>query len=82
MPSAYPYMPFFVGDYRGDTAHLSTLEHGAYLLLLFHYWTKGESLPDDPEQLRIIAGVSRHVWLKISPKIREFFEKKRWPVIS
>lgn len=76
MPSAYPYMPFFVGDYRGDTGNLSTLEHGAYLLLLFHYWTKGESLPDDPEQLRIIAGVSRHVWRKISPKICEFFEKR------
>lgn len=76
MPSGFPYMPFFVGDYRADTGHLTTIEHGAYLLLLFHYWTKGDSLPDDPEQLRTIAGVSRTIWRKMSPKICEFFEKK------
>ncbi len=53
--------------------HLSTLEHGAYLLLLFHYWRRGGPLPREPEQLRRFAGVSRTVWKKISPILSEFF---------
>jgi uncharacterized protein YdaU (DUF1376 family) len=39
--SSLPYMPFFVGDHLRDTRHLTTEEQGAYLLLIFEYWTKG-----------------------------------------
>ncbi|MCC6641783.1 MAG: DUF1376 domain-containing protein [Deltaproteobacteria bacterium] len=73
MPAALPYMPVYIGDYLGDTGHLSTLEHGAYLLLLFHYWRRGEPLPNDPERLRRIAGVSKPVWSKISQNLESFF---------
>lgn len=73
MPAALPYMPLFVSDYFADTMHLSTLEHGAYLLLLFHYWRRGGPLPNDPEKLRRLAGVSRTVWKKISPVLGSFF---------
>jgi uncharacterized protein YdaU (DUF1376 family) len=45
--SKLPSMPFFVDAYLGDTMHLSTVEHGAYLLLLFAMWRHNGSVPDD-----------------------------------
>jgi len=67
-----PWMPFYVADYLGDTRHLSTLEHGAYLLLIFHYWQRG-SLPVDDGRLAIIAGLSAEEWGRCRPVIAEFF---------
>ena len=67
-----PWMPFYVADYLGDTRHLSTLEHGAYLLLIFHYWQRG-SLPVDDGRLATITGLSAEEWGRCRPTIAEFF---------
>lgn len=70
--SARPWMPLYVGDYRADTTHLSAAQHGAYLLLIMHYWQQS-GLPDDDEQLARIACLSSAEWRKHRPIIRAFF---------
>lgn len=71
--SAPPYMPFYVGDYLADTTHLTTLEHGAYLLLLATMWRAGGSLPDDDAKLARFARLTPAQWARIKATIRAFF---------
>lgn len=73
---AVPYMPLYVSDYLADTAHLSTEEHGAYLLLIMTYWQRGGALPNDPRKLSRIAGVSLKKWNAMSGAILDFFIPK------
>lgn len=48
-------MPIYIGDYLRDTAELSDAEHGAYLLLLMHYWLKGGEIGSDVDRLARVA---------------------------
>lgn len=59
--SSPDWMPFYVDDYLGDTGELSTLEHGAYVLLILHYW-KHRGLPNNDQRLARIARVSETDW--------------------
>lgn len=72
--AAIPFMPLYVADYLADAAHLSTAEHGAYLLLLMTYWQRGEALPNDDKKLARITGMSARNWLRARPVICEFFD--------
>ena len=67
-----PWMPLYVGDYLGDTGHLTTTRHGAYLLLMMHYWRKGE-LPDDDQQLCKIAKLPLKTWNEYRATLQDFF---------
>jgi len=69
---ARQWIPLYIGDYYRDTRHLTTLQHGAYLLLIMEYWTKG-SLPKTPQELRKICGLSYHQWRSNSLAIASFF---------
>lgn len=76
--AALPYMQFFVADYLADTAHLTTAEHGAYLLLLFNYWQRGESFKAKNEQLlnkrlASVARMSEQEFAGVSDTLEEFF---------
>lgn len=66
------WMPLYVGDYLGDTGHLSTTQHGAYLLLMMHYWRKGE-IPDDDKQLAAITKLPLRVWQDSRETLQAFF---------
>jgi uncharacterized protein YdaU (DUF1376 family) len=72
--AALPYMPLYVADYLADAAHLSTMGHGAYLLLIMTYWHRGEPLPDDERKLARIARMTESEWQDVRDDLREFFD--------
>lgn len=73
--SALPYIPLFVADYLADTSHLSTTEHGAYLLLIMNYWQRGSALPSGDVHLCRIARLTAKEWASVKPSIAPFFEE-------
>lgn len=74
--SAPPYMPLFVADYLGDTRHLTTEQHGAYLLLLMAMWRGGGVLPDDPSRLARTVGLRPQRWEAISAEVLAMFVRE------
>jgi prepilin-type processing-associated H-X9-DG protein len=68
-----PWMPLYVGDYLAATQHLTTEQHGAYLLLIMHYWANG-GLPTDPTQLMAIAKMQPSKWHSNQMAIASFFD--------
>jgi uncharacterized protein YdaU (DUF1376 family) len=66
------WMPLYVGDYLRDTRDLNTLQHGAYLLLIMHYW-QHDALPSDDARLAAITGLSIAQWRRIREPVQAKF---------
>jgi len=69
--AALPYMQLYVADYLADTMHLTTEEHGAYLLLIFNYWQTGKPIPK--KRLSRIARIPNDRWTVVEDSLSEFF---------
>jgi len=69
--AALPYMQLYIADYLADTMHLTTEEHGAYLLLIFNYWQTGKPIPKT--RLARIARLSNERWTDVERSLNEFF---------
>lgn len=69
------WMPLNWGDYLKDTGHLTTEQHGAYMLLIAHYWTTG-ALPNDDRQLAQVAKLKPQRWRLHRPVLRALFRHR------
>lgn len=69
-----PWMPLYVADYLKDTRHLTTMQHGAYLLLIMEYWTKGK-LPEQDRQLARVTCMSTAEWKTTKSVVQPFFQE-------
>lgn len=67
------WMPLYINDYLGDTTHLTTEQHGAYLLLLMHAWKSGGRIPNDPGELQDLTKTTEEGWQSMERRILKFF---------
>ncbi len=71
---ARAWMPLYIGDYLADTQHLTTIQHGAYLLLIMHYWQHGK-LPNEEAAIAGISRLNRDQWRNNCSAIAAMFEQ-------
>jgi uncharacterized protein YdaU (DUF1376 family) len=67
------WMPWYIGDYLRDTGHLTTEQHGAYMLLLAHCWQHG-AIPISASERAAIAKLTPARWKAISGPLNRFFK--------
>jgi len=66
------WMPLYIGDWDGDTGHLSCEEDGAYGRLVRHYWRNGP-LPDIDRILSSITRTDSRTWKRLRAALAPFF---------
>lgn len=73
------WMPLYIADYLADTSRLTTLHHGAYMLLIMDYWRNGR-LPDDDSILAQITKMQPDAWSIARASLVKFFsiENGQW----
>lgn len=69
------WMPLYWGDYHSKTQHLSTWQHGAYLLLIGAYWQKGQAIAR--ANARAIARANDEQMGELTAILDEFFIEGR-----
>lgn len=66
------WMPLYIADYLADTNRLTTLQHGAYMLLIMDYWRNGV-IPDDDSILAQITKMHPDAWSIARAVLEKFF---------
>lgn len=67
------WMPLYIGDYLSDTMELDTEQHGAYLLLLMHYWKQRGPIPDNDRRIAAITRMPMDRWMESRGLILGYF---------
>ncbi len=80
MANNYPYFPFYVSDFDGDTRHMSVESIGIYIRLLIYQWSNGY-VPDNQSMLVRIAGCTNEQFEEFWPdQVGRCFEKSADPI--
>lgn len=75
MTETKKWMPFYVSDYLADTTHLSTAEHGAYMLILLNLWQTRRPIKDSDEAFQRVSKATPEAWAKMRDVILELLTK-------
>lgn len=67
------WMPLYVYDFLGSTAHLALDQQAAYLRLLMYAWKKNGDVPADERSLLAITSMRRGRWKNAKDNILAFF---------
>lgn len=67
------FFKLYIGDYQRDTAHLSIAEHGAYLLMLQHYYATEKPLPEGKALHRMLRAQDKTERDAIDSVARQFW---------
>ena len=71
----FAWYAHYTGDYGRDTGHLSLVEHGAYRVLLDHYYSTGAALPNEISTLyRVCRAFEEGERKAVDAVLAEFFE--------
>jgi len=72
--SSKPYLPWFPGDFKADTADLSLTAQAAYRNLIDHLWSHGGSVSSDRDSLLRASGLAAEICLQKPPNKRRKVE--------
>lgn len=71
---SFAYLPWYTGDYRRDTADLTLLEHGIYLLLIAYCWDSRGPVPtDEARAARIVGATSDDERIAVKGVLNRYF---------
>lgn len=71
------YFNLYMGDYQRDTADLSVAQHGAYFLLLLHYYSQEQPITADrPTLYRICRAVYPEEMFAVDFVLDRFFQER------
>ena len=73
MTQPLPWFAFHIAKYLGETMGLDTEGHGAYLLLILHYYATGTAPKDSDRILASITKLSPERWAADSARCRPAF---------
>lgn len=69
------FIKLYIGDYQRDTGHLSIAEHGAYLLMLQHYYATEKPLPTGKSLHRLLRAETKTEREAIDMVSRQFWRE-------
>jgi uncharacterized protein YdaU (DUF1376 family) len=70
------FVKLYIGDYQRDTGHLSIAEHGAYMLMLQHYYATERPLPVGKSLHRLLRAETRTEREAIDSVVRQFWSER------